>query len=146
MWRILLTFCVFQNTLTHTSGETKTQVTTIWLPPAKYNGSAIFRATVVQVKQAYYDQIYSRPVYFRSGQQIDEKTYLGDADKRPMMSDQPSHSSPAPAAATGGIDYDLCRENVCIGLGDSGCLSSRTCMALLAGEYFVYKKEAKIIF
>lgn len=110
----------------------------MWLPPANYNGSVIFRATVVQVKQAYYDQIYSRPVYFRASQLIDEKTFQNDVEKKPMMGDQP----PATFASStsNGLDYDLCRNHVCIGLGESGCLTSHTCMALLTGKYFNKRK------
>lgn len=129
---------VLQNTWTHSSGQTKTQVSTIWIAPTHFNGTVIFNATVVQVKQAYWRNIVSKTVYFINGQVVDAKVY---ASRLPLKLPNNEHQSMLNDEIVNELNYQHCQSKVCIGLGEtSDCLSSKTCQALLTGLF--YRGEA----
>ena len=121
--------CGAQNTWTHESGQPKTQVSTIWIPPARFNGSVVFVATVVQVKQAWWNQIKSEPVYVLNGAPVDESQYLASYSL-------PVNPNPSDKLQLASIqmNYDQCDRKVCIGLAEeANCVSQASCRALLTG-------------
>lgn len=126
----LTCFLSLQNTWTHSSGQTKTQVSVFWLPPANFNGSVVFKGTVVQVKQAYWDQIKSDSLYYLNGYRVEQRAFVQNYG---LNKDQ-SSSEPLAATATD-LDYDTCSGQLCIGLGtsDGNCMTNKKCRTLLAG-------------
>lgn len=118
------------NTWTHSSGQTKTQVSTLWIPPARFNGSVIFKGTVVQVKQAYWDQIMSEPLFMLNGYRVDQKHFTQNYNT--LTNNEQGTSEPLSSSS---LDYNQCSERMCLGLGDStDCLSTRTCQAILTSK------------
>ncbi|KAH9497070.1 DOMON domain-containing protein frrs1L, variant 2 [Dermatophagoides farinae] len=127
------------NTWTHSDGEPKTRVLARWIPYSQtFNGSLYFQATVVQVKQAYWNEIRSEPIYFYRGHSTDESMYSKLIDNQPI--DQPMSGAKMQSFD---IDYDQCLNRLCIGLAnndddDNGnCIGSKSCRALMS----VWKNE-----
>ncbi|OTF72519.1 Reeler and DOMON domain containing protein [Euroglyphus maynei] len=123
------------NTWTHADGKPKTSVSARWIPNSQtFNGSLYFQATVVQVKQAYWNDIRSEPMYFYNGHRTDETTYsklIGNQPIEMINNDTPKSFD---------IDYDQCSNRLCIGLAnndnddenDNGnCIGSKSCRALI---------------
>nr|XP_027199539.1 putative ferric-chelate reductase 1 homolog [Dermatophagoides pteronyssinus] len=129
------------NTWTHADGEPKTRVSARWIPNTPtFNGSLYFQATVVQVKQAYWNDIRSEPIYFLNGYRTDESSYSKLIDNH---NNQPIeiNNNDSPKID---IDYDQCSNRLCIGLANnndnddnSNCVGSKSCRALMS----VWKNE-----
>lgn len=121
----------------------------MWTPtPENLTAAIVFRATVVQVKQAYWDQILSEPMYLLDGNRVDEAYYSankgrgGNGGGALLQSDQAAAgelSGGGGNADSNGLDYASCADRACMGLGQNGgsnCLATRNCLALLTGKPF----------
>lgn len=100
----------------------------------RYTGAVNFIATVVQVKQAYWDNIKSRPIYFIDGKITDEATYY----KTIAIDNDEVGTNNGESQKSFQLNYNDCNNKLCIGLGqDEGdCFSSKTCSALFSGNNF----------
>ena len=52
----------YDDTLTHSSNDLKSNITVQWLPPSQDVGGIVFVATVVQSREIYWIDVYSRTV------------------------------------------------------------------------------------
>ena len=93
----------------------------------------------MQVKQAYWDQITSDPLFFINGIKVGQREYV---QNYALSSSDPSTSE---QLASTEIDYRSCSDRMCRGLGSGNCLTSKTCQALLTG-IFLSPKLFKYIF
>ncbi|KAF7492752.1 hypothetical protein SSS_01270 [Sarcoptes scabiei] len=124
-----------QNTWTHGNGEPKIRVTGRWTPLSDFTGGVIFFATVVQVKQAYWDQIRSDPIYYVGG-------HIVDRDSFNKYQTNPSNSGGSSSIMSGldsnplnELDYNQCKEKMCLALGDeNNCLEGKSCQAILSAS------------
>lgn len=117
--------CQNHPTWTHNNGEPKTKVSSVWSPKTQnFNGAIQFVATVVQVKQAYWDNIRSQPLFYLNGKITDDESF--------NRFDSLSSRAETFKESIDSLNYEQCQNKICLGLGaDNNCLMKRSCQALL---------------